>query len=157
MPVPYSPLSMQAYTRTPSRQPLVFGRRGTDHLLRSDDLVVPKLPTCGCEVWRRLDSPSTGGDWWATCHDKSCARYSRLRCGIRVSPLRSPPFTYRGSVPLGRHLRVLCLETELEKRTKKSGFSISLSVPLDKGDRVRTVWYRQICLTLCVVSMCSYG
>ena len=30
----------------------------------------------------------TGGDWWATGHDESCARYSRLRCGIVVSPLR---------------------------------------------------------------------
>jgi len=32
MPVPYSPPSVGAYTRTPSHQPLVFGRRGTDHL-----------------------------------------------------------------------------------------------------------------------------
>jgi len=50
--------------------------------------------------------------------------------------LLPPPFTYRGSVLLGRQLRALCLETELEKRKKKSGVSISLSVPLDKGDRV---------------------
>jgi len=32
MPVPYSPPSVGVYTRTPSQQPLVFGRRGTDHL-----------------------------------------------------------------------------------------------------------------------------
>jgi len=32
MPVPYSPPNMGDYTRTPSHQPLVFGRRGTDHL-----------------------------------------------------------------------------------------------------------------------------
>jgi len=47
-----------------------------------------------------------------------------------------PPFAYRGSVLLGQQLRALCLETELEKTKKKSGLSISLSVPLDKGDRV---------------------
>jgi len=35
--------------------------------LRSDDLVVPRLPACGCEWWWRRVSPSTGGDWWATC------------------------------------------------------------------------------------------
>jgi len=46
------------------------------------------------------------------------------------------PFTYRGSVLLGRQLRDLCPETELEKRKKKSGVNISLSVLLDKGDRV---------------------
>ena len=49
-----------------------------------------------------------------------------------------PPFTYRGSVLLGRQLRALCLETELEKRKKKSGVSMSVSVPLVKGDRVGT-------------------
>ena len=32
MPVPYPPPSLGAYTRTPSHQPLVFGRKGTDHL-----------------------------------------------------------------------------------------------------------------------------
>jgi len=32
IPVPYSPPSVGAYTRTPSHQPLVFGRKGTDHL-----------------------------------------------------------------------------------------------------------------------------
>jgi len=42
----------------------------------------------------------------------------------------------RGSVLLGLQLRILCLETELEKRGEKSGVSISLSVPLDKGKRV---------------------
>jgi len=57
-----------------------------------------------------------------------------------VSPLLPPPFTYRGGVLLGRQLRALCLETELEKRKKKSGDSMSVSVPLDKGDRVRTVY-----------------
>jgi hypothetical protein len=31
---------------------------------------------------------------------------------------------------------ILGLETEVEKRKKKSGVSMSLSVPLDKGDRV---------------------
>jgi len=64
--------------------------------LNSDDLVVPKLPTCGCEWCRRLVSPSTGGDWWATCHNESCARYSRLQCCIRVSFLLPPPF-YQGT------------------------------------------------------------
>jgi len=33
-------------------------------------------------------------------------------------------------------LRALCLETEVGKRKKKSSDSISLTVPLDKGDRV---------------------
>jgi len=69
----------------------------------------------------------------------SLARYSRLQCGIRVSPLLPPPFTYREGVLLGRQLRALCLETELEKRKNKSGVSMSVSVPLVKGDRVRTV------------------
>jgi len=34
MPVPYSPPNVGAYTRTPSHQPLLFGRKGTDHLPR---------------------------------------------------------------------------------------------------------------------------
>jgi len=50
--------------------------------------------------------------------------------------LLPPPFTYRGSVLLGRQLRTLCLETELEKRKKKSGVSMSVSVPLDSEDWV---------------------
>jgi len=70
---------------------------------------------------------------------ESCAWYSRLRCDTGVSPLLPPPFTYRGGVLRGRQMRALCLETELKKRKKKSAVSISLSVPLDKGDRVRTV------------------
>ena len=37
---------------------------------------------------------------------------------------------------LGQQLRALCLESELEKIKNKSGVSMSLSVPLDKGDRV---------------------
>ena len=65
--------------------------------LRSDDLVVPRLPACGCEWWRGLVSSSTGGDWWATYHDESCARYSRLRCDIGVSPLLPLPFTERAA------------------------------------------------------------
>jgi len=32
IPVPYSPPIVGVYTRTPSHQPIVFGRRGTDHL-----------------------------------------------------------------------------------------------------------------------------
>jgi len=32
MPVPYLPPSVGTYTRTPSHQPLLFGRKGTDHL-----------------------------------------------------------------------------------------------------------------------------
>ena len=32
MPVPYSPPNVGAYTRTPSHQPLLFGRKGIDHL-----------------------------------------------------------------------------------------------------------------------------
>jgi len=34
MPVNYPPPSVGAYTRAPSQQPLVFGRKGTDHLLQ---------------------------------------------------------------------------------------------------------------------------
>jgi len=103
--------------------------------------------------------PSTGGDWWATCHDEPCARYSRLRCSIGVSLLLPPPFTtYRGSVLLGRQLRALCLETELEKRKKKSGVSIFLSVPLDNGDRVRAGYSigRLVC-SVFIVCLCTYG
>ena len=32
MPVPFPPPNVGVYTRTPSHQPLVFGRRGIDHL-----------------------------------------------------------------------------------------------------------------------------
>ena len=32
MPVPYLPPNVEVYTQTPSHQPLVFGRWGTDHL-----------------------------------------------------------------------------------------------------------------------------
>ena len=49
-----------------------------------------------------------------------------------------PPFTYRVNVLLGRKLRALCLETELDKRKKKNGVRMCLSIPLEKGDRVRT-------------------
>jgi len=31
MPVPYPPPNVEAYTRTPSHQPLLFGRKGIDH------------------------------------------------------------------------------------------------------------------------------
>jgi len=79
--------------------------------------------------------PSTGSDWWADCHDESGARYSRLQCVIRVSPLLPPPFTYRESVLLGRQLRDLRLETELGNRKKTSGVSISFSVPVRIGCR----------------------
>jgi len=123
MPVPYSPPNVGAYTRTPFHQPLVFGRKGIDHLpYRSDDLVMPKLPTCNREWCLRRVSPSTGGDWWATCHDESCARYSRLRCDIGVSPLLPPPFTDREGVfrdSRGLQLRTQCLETWTGKRGKK--------------------------------------
>jgi len=58
--------------------------------------------------------------WWATCHDESCDRYSRLQCGIGVSPLLPLPFTEEEEGVLrGQQLRTLCLETELEKRIKK--------------------------------------
>jgi len=33
MPVPYSPPSVEGYTPTPSQEPFVLGRKGTDHLL----------------------------------------------------------------------------------------------------------------------------
>ena len=46
IPVPYSPPSVGAYSRTPSRQPTV---RVQIISLRSDGLVVPKIPACGCE------------------------------------------------------------------------------------------------------------
>jgi len=103
--------------------------------LRSDDLVVPQLPACGREWWRRLVPPSTGGDWWATCHDESCTRHSRLQCNIRVSPLlppplylqrRCPPWTAaEGSVP-----------RDWTGEKKKENLRSSVSVPLVKGDRV---------------------
>ena len=138
MPVPYSPPNVGSYTRTPSHH-YTFSAVGAQITsLRSDDLVVHKLHACRCEWWRRLVSPSTGGDWWATCHDQSCTQYSRLWCGIRVSPLLPPQFTSE-SVHLGQQLRVLFLETHVEKNKEKSGVSMSLSVPLSKGDRVRTM------------------
>ena len=48
-----------------------------------------------------------------------------------------PLHTDRGRVLLGRQLRTLCLETELGEKNKV-GVSMSVSVPLAKGDRVRT-------------------
>jgi len=122
---------------------IIFRSRLHHISLRSHDLVMPKLPACGCEWWWRLVPPSTGGDWWATCHNESCARYSRLKCIIRVSPLLPLPFTCWEGVLCGQQLRNLCLETELGKRKKESGVSVAFSVPLGKGDRVRTV-YRNI-------------
>jgi len=51
MPVPYSPPNVGAYTRTPSHNHYdscsAVGAQITS--LRSDDLVMPKLPACGCE------------------------------------------------------------------------------------------------------------
>jgi len=63
------------------------------------------------------------------------ARYSRLRCGIRVSTLLPFLFTYGGGVIRGQQLRALCLEIELGKRKKEE---VCLSVSLVKRDRVRT-------------------
>ena len=62
-----------------------------------------------------------------------------------MSPLLSPPFTYREGALHGQQLRTFCLETELEKRKKDSGVSMSMSVSRvkeDSGDRVED---RQIC------------
>jgi len=50
----------------------------------------------------------------------------------------TPPLPTEELSILGRQVRTLCLETELEKSKKKSCVSISLSVPLDKVCRVRT-------------------
>ena len=71
-------------------------------------------------VWRHnKPKPSTGGDWWATCHDESCVQYSRLQCDIRVSPLLPPGFTYIGGVLRGQQLRTQCLETWTGKKKKR--------------------------------------
>jgi len=130
MPVPYSLPSVEVYTRTPSHNHPSSDLGAQITSLRSHNLVVPrpKQHAFGCEWWWRLVSPSTGGDWWVTCHNV-----------IGVSPLLPPPFTYRGSVLLGRQLRALCLGTELEKR-KKEKVRLSLSVSLVKGDRGGTRW-----------------
>ena len=85
MPVPYPPSIVVSYTRTPSHHHLCSAGGAQITSLRSDDLVVPNLPACGCEWWRRLVSPSKGVDWRATCHNESCAWYG-LRCSIGVSP-----------------------------------------------------------------------
>jgi len=65
VPVPYPPPSVEGYTRIPSQRPLLLDRKGSDHLPRSGDLVVPRLSACGCEGWGRLVSPhqqqATGG------------------------------------------------------------------------------------------------
>jgi len=92
-PVPYSPPNVEGYTRTPSHNHQCSAVGAQIISLRSDDLVVPKLLACRFKWCWRLVSPSTGCDWWATCHVESCARYSRLWCDIRVSPLLPPPFT----------------------------------------------------------------
>jgi len=41
------------------------------------------------------------------CHGESCALYSRLRCGIGVSPLLPPPFTYREGATVSRALEFM--------------------------------------------------
>jgi len=159
MPVPYPPPNVEAYTQTPSHNHPACSAVGAQIIsLRSDDLVVPKLPACGCGWWWRLVSTSTLGDWWATCHDESCAQYSRFRCDIRVWALLLPLFTYGEGVLLGQQLRALFLETELEKR-KKEKMHLSVSVPLVKGVRMGTglrglqgVWHIvQVCLEGCYV------
>jgi len=121
MPVPYLPPSVERYTRIPSHHHLCSAVGAQITSLKSDDLIVPRLPACGREWWKRLVSPSTGGDWWATCHNESCARNSRLQYGIKVSPLLPHPFTYGESIHLGQQLRTLCLEIELEKRRRGGG------------------------------------
>jgi len=49
MPVPYSPPSVGVYTRTPSHNHPCSAVGAQIISLRSHDLVVPKLPACGCE------------------------------------------------------------------------------------------------------------
>ena len=41
---------------------------------------------------RSSNCAATASYSWATRQQESCARYSRLRCGTRVSPLPPPPF-----------------------------------------------------------------
>jgi len=64
---------------------------------------------------------------------------------------------YGESVHLGQQLRALCLETELEKRKKNSGVSMSSSVSLGKGHRVRS-GYRidGLVFSMFIVCMCTY-
>ena len=73
-----------------------------------------------------------------------------------MSPFLPPPFIYRGGVLLGRQLRALYLETELEKRKKKSGVSMSVSVPRVKGDRVGT-GQRIGKFAFCILQMFLWG
>jgi len=49
MPVPYPPPNLGAYTRTPSHNHPCSAVGAHIISLRLDDLVVPKLPACGCE------------------------------------------------------------------------------------------------------------
>jgi len=49
MPVPYSPPNVGVYTRTPSHYHPCSAVGAQIISLKSDDLVVPKLPACGCE------------------------------------------------------------------------------------------------------------
>jgi len=49
MPVPYSPPHVGVYTRTPSHNHTSLDVGAQIISLRSDDLVVPKLPACRCE------------------------------------------------------------------------------------------------------------
>ena len=49
MPVPYPPPNVGAYTQTPSHNHPCSAVGAQIISLRSDDLVVPKLPACGCE------------------------------------------------------------------------------------------------------------
>ena len=74
-----------------------------------------------------------------------------------MSPLLPFLFTYGEDVLLGQQLRALNLETEVEKRKKKSDVSMSLSVPLAKGDRVRTRYkIDRLGFNMFIVCMCTY-
>jgi len=111
-------------------------------------------------AWRRLvsslSSQQEATDGQLVTMSLQCARSIRLWCSIGVSPLLTLPFTGEG-VLRGQQLRTLCLETELEKRKKKSGVRMFLSVLLYEGGRVRTV-YRigRLVFSMFIVRMCTY-
>jgi len=112
--------SVESCTQTlPSHYHFCSARRAQITSLRSNDLVVPNLPACG------LPDVSDGGD--LSLHqqevtggqfDESCARYSRLWCGIWVSPLMPPFFTYEEGVLLNSSWGLCASRLDWEKRKK---------------------------------------
>jgi len=110
MPVPYSPPNVGAYTWTPSHSHYDSCSAVEAQItsLRSDDLVVPKLPACGCEwssYW--VSNKQHYLSWWRRLVPPSCMRmWVMVQTGLSINRrwlmnnLSYPPQYPRSSTPL---------------------------------------------------------